>query len=99
MELANSARINSAIQVVQRTFDGMSVSAACREVGIPRSTIYDVCNRNPEMLAKIQVVIEVHAYNSLDLYSRTKQRYCRKSLMTGFQMTQNHEIDWLFTRH
>jgi len=83
MELANSARINSAIQVVQHTFEGMSVVDACKEVGIPRSTFYDVCKRNPEMLAKIQEVMEVHAQQQLGLILSNKTAILQKVIDDG----------------
>jgi hypothetical protein len=50
----------------------MTISAACNEVGIPRSTFYDVCKRNPEMLAKIQEVFEVHVQQQLGLILSNK---------------------------
>jgi hypothetical protein len=45
---AKSARINQALTVLRNVQDGMTVIAACREVGIARSTFYDVCKRHPE---------------------------------------------------
>ena len=83
MEIANSARVNSAIQVVQRTFDGMSVVDACKEVGIPRSTFYDVCKRNPEMLAKFQEIIEAQAQEQLGLILANKTEILRKVIDDG----------------
>ena len=83
MELANSARINSAIQVVKHTFDGMTVVDACKEVGIPRSTFYDVCKRNPEMLAKFQEIIEAHAQEQLGLILANKTEIMRKVINDG----------------
>jgi ACT domain-containing protein len=47
---AKCARINQALTVLRKAQDGMTVIAACREVGIARSTFYDVCKRHPEQI-------------------------------------------------
>jgi len=39
--IAKASRVNTAIQVIQHMNDGMTVIAACKEVGIPRSTFHD----------------------------------------------------------
>ncbi len=83
MELANSARINSAIQVIERTFEGKSVSAACKEIGMPRSTFYDVCTRTPGVMAKIQEVIEAHAQEQLGLILSSKTAILQKVIGDG----------------
>jgi ACT domain-containing protein len=48
--ITKSSRVNSAIQVIQHMNDGMTVVAACKEVGIPRSTFYDVVKKNSEAM-------------------------------------------------
>ena len=83
MEIANSARINSAIQVIERTFEGKTVSAACKEIGMPRSTFYDVCTRNPGVMAKIQEVIEAHAQEQLGLILSNKTAILQKVIGDG----------------
>ena len=38
--------------------DGMTVSDACRECGLARSTFYDIMKRNPEAIAEIQEIVD-----------------------------------------
>ena len=83
MEIANLARVNSAIQVIERTFEGKSVSAACKEIGMPRSTFYDVCTRNPGVMAKIQEVIEAHAQEQLGLILSSQTAILQKVISDG----------------
>ena len=49
-DIAKTSRVNTAIQVIQHMNDGMTVVNACKEVGIPRSTFYDVVKKNPEAI-------------------------------------------------
>ena len=51
---AKAARINMALIVSRRTNDGMTVVATCREVGIGRSTFYDIYKRNPERIEEFK---------------------------------------------
>ena len=83
MKIAKSARINSAIKVVQRTFDGMTVSAACKEVGLPRASYYDIINKNPEAIARVQVIIEVHTQEQLGLILSRKTEFLLKLIDDG----------------
>jgi hypothetical protein len=39
--IAKTSRVNPALQVIQHMNNGMTVIAACKEVGIPRSTDVD----------------------------------------------------------
>ena len=83
MEIANSARINTAIQVIERTFEGKTVSAACKEVGIPRSSYYDIVKKNPEAIAKVQEIIEIYAQEQLGLILSHKNEILRKVIDDG----------------
>jgi hypothetical protein len=38
--ITNTSRVNTALQVIQHMNDGMTVVSACKEVGIPRSTLW-----------------------------------------------------------
>ena len=53
-EITKAARINSAIQVIQRMNDGMTVVAACKDAGVPRSTFYYLLNKYPEAIVEYQ---------------------------------------------
>jgi hypothetical protein len=46
--LAKAARVNQAIEVIQHMNKGMTTVDACKEVGLPRSSYYEIINNNPE---------------------------------------------------
>ena len=50
--ITKTSRVNTAIQVIQHMNDGMTVVDACNEVGMPRSTFYDVVKKNPEAVTE-----------------------------------------------
>lgn len=72
--LAKSSRVNSALQVIQRMNQGMTVVDACREVGIPRSSFYNILENNPEAIADAQAVIDANQREQLGmiLYGNTE---------------------------
>ena len=47
-------RTNQALQVIQRSNQGMTIVEACQEVGISRSTFYYFTSRNPDAIASFQ---------------------------------------------
>jgi len=59
--ITRTPRVNTVLQVIQLMNNGMIIVDACREVGVPRSTFYDICKRNPEAVAKVQEIIEANA--------------------------------------
>ena len=64
-EIKKKTRINRAIQVISRTQEGMSVSNACKEVGIPRSTYYFIITTERDELREfLDMVI---AYDRMNL--------------------------------
>jgi ACT domain-containing protein len=64
---AKAARINMALMVIRHTNDGMTVVAACKEVGLPRSTFYDICKRNPERIEAFNKMIEASEREELSI--------------------------------
>ena len=56
-DIAKTSRVNTALQVIQHMNDGKTVVAACKEVGIPRSTFYDVVKKNPEAVTEFQEIV------------------------------------------
>ena len=40
-DITKASRVNSALQVIQHMNDGLTVVAARKEVGMPRSTFHD----------------------------------------------------------
>jgi hypothetical protein len=65
--LTKASRVNSAKQVMQHTNSGMTVTDACEEVGIPRSTYYHLINTYPEAMAEYQEMVEENARIQLGL--------------------------------
>ena len=47
-------RTNQVLKVIKLSNDGMSISEACYEARIARSTFYLFCDRNPEVIADFQ---------------------------------------------
>jgi len=60
---------------------------ACRDVGVPRSSFYDICKRNPEAVAKIQEIIEANAQQQLGLILSHKTSILRKVISDGLADT------------
>jgi len=56
--ITKASRVNTVLQVIQPMNDGMSVVEACRMVGMPHSTFYNIVKRKPEAIAKYQEMIE-----------------------------------------
>jgi ACT domain-containing protein len=65
--LAKTARVNQAIEVIQHMNDGMTVTDACQEVGLPRSSYYDIVNKNPEAIAEYHEMVQLNARQQLGL--------------------------------
>ena len=85
--LAKASRVNTALQVIQRMNNGMTIIDACREVGVPRSTFYDICKRNPEAVAKVQEIIEANAQQQLGLILSHKTEILQKVISDGLADT------------
>ena len=81
--ITKSSRVNSAIQVIQRMNDGMTVVDACEEVGIPRSTYYDIIKNNPEVIAEYQEMVEANAKEQLGMILLHKNRILHKIIEDG----------------
>jgi hypothetical protein len=67
--------------------NGMTIVDACREVGVPRSTFYDICKRNPEAVAKVQEIIEANAQQQLGLILSHKTEILQKVISDGLADT------------
>ena len=58
--LAKAARVNQAIEVIQHMNKGMTTVEACQEVGLPRSSYYDIIKNKPAIiLARHQFAIKL----------------------------------------
>jgi len=82
-DITKASRVNSALQVIQHMNDGMTVVAACKEVGIPRSTYYDVVKKNPEAVTEFQEIVEGNARHQLGLILFHKNEILQKVIEDG----------------
>ena len=73
-----SIRNNKALEVYQRANDGLTIVNACRELGMPRSTFYDIVKRNPETIAQYQELIEAIAREQLGMILMHKTEILEK---------------------
>jgi ACT domain-containing protein len=80
---ARDARVNNAIQVIQQVNDGLTVTDACREVGIPRSTFYYTINANPEAIAEYNNMIAANAREQLALVLLSRRAILEKVVQDG----------------
>ena len=63
--------------------DGKTVVSACKEVGIPRSTFYDVVKKNPEAVTEYQEIVEANACHQLGLILFHKNEILQKVIEDG----------------
>jgi len=63
--------------------DGMTVVDACKEVGIPRSSFYEICKRNPEAIAEVQDIIDTTNREQLGLILLNKTEVLSKVVADG----------------
>jgi hypothetical protein len=54
---AKAAKEVKVLAVIKMANDDLSISAACRKVGISRSSFYDYCQREPEAIEMFQEMI------------------------------------------
>ena len=81
--ITKSSRVNSAIQVIQHMNEGMTVVDACNEVGIPRSTYYDIVKKNPEAISEVQEIIDSSNREQLSLILQSKADILSKVIEDG----------------
>lgn len=80
---ARNARVNNAIQVIQQVNDGLTVTDACREVGIPHSTFYYTIKANPDAIAEYQDMITTNAREQLALVLLSRRAKLEKVVQNG----------------
>jgi hypothetical protein len=61
----------------------MTVVDACKEVGIPRSTFYDVVKKNPEAVTEYQEIVDANARHQLGLILFHKNEILQKVIEDG----------------
>jgi hypothetical protein len=81
--LTKASRVNSAIQVIQHMNSGMTVVDACHEVGLPRSSFYDIVKKYPEAIAEYQEMVQANARQQLGLILSHKNEILHKVIQDG----------------
>ena len=81
--ITKTSRVNTALQVFQHMNDGKTVVAACKEVGIPRSTFYDVVKKNPEVVTEYQEIVDANYRHQLSLILFHKTEILQKVIEDG----------------
>ncbi len=76
--LTKASRVNSAKQVMQHMNSGMTVIAACEEVGIPRSTYYYLIKTHPEAMAEYNEMVEANDRHQFGLILSNKTQILEK---------------------
>ena len=82
-DIAKTSRVNTALHVIEHMNNGMTVVAACKEVGIPRSTFYDVVKKNPEAVTEYQEIVEANARHQLGVILFYKNEILQKVIEDG----------------
>lgn len=81
--ITKASRVNTALQVIQHMNDGMTVVSACKEVGMPRSTFYDVMNKNPEAVTEYQEIVDANYHHQLGLILFHRTEILQKVIEDG----------------
>jgi ACT domain-containing protein len=82
-DIAKTSRVNTALHVIEHMNNGMTVIAACKEVGIPRSTFYDVVKKNPEAVTEYQEIVDANYRHQLGLILFHKNEILQKVIEDG----------------
>ncbi|MCL4561931.1 MAG: hypothetical protein M1281_15150 [Chloroflexi bacterium] len=56
--IAKISRTNRALKVIENAGKGMTIVEACKDVGLPRTTFYDICKRNPQLVLDFRAQVE-----------------------------------------
>jgi len=81
--IGRASRVNKALQVIQHMHAGMSVVDACRIVGMPRSSFYNIVENNPEAIADVQDIINANHREQMGLILLSNNELLRKVIEDG----------------
>jgi hypothetical protein len=84
---AKNSRANLAIQVIKHTNNGLTVVDACKEVGLPRSSFYDIVKRNPQIIVDYQEIINKVEFQELMMILITQTEALEKVLQAALDAT------------
>ena len=81
--ITRATKVNTALQVIQHMNEGMNVTEACHEVGMPRSTYYYIVNREEEAIAEFQNLVFVNSVENLWKILTTQAALMQKIIEDG----------------
>ena len=82
-EITRSSRVTTALQVIQRMNEGLSVKDACSEVGMPRSTYYYIIARESEAIAEFQDMVVANSRENLWMILANQTMLLQKVIEDG----------------
>jgi NhaP-type Na+/H+ and K+/H+ antiporter len=74
---------SKAVLVIQQMSQGMSVSQACKDTGIPRSTFYDIIAREPEAVKQFQELVRASQSEQLCMILASQTKLLQKVIEDG----------------
>jgi hypothetical protein len=80
---AKAARVNKAIEVIQHMNSGMTTVDACKEVGLPRSSYYEIIKNNKETITEFQQMVQANAKQQLGLILANKTEILQMIIADG----------------
>jgi hypothetical protein len=81
--ITKASRINAVTQVIKNMNNGMKVVDACREVGMPCSSLYYIVGNNPEAIVDIQTIKDINNREQLGMILLRKTEILEKILQDG----------------
>ena len=85
--ITRAAKVNTALQVIQHMNEGMNVTDACHEVGMPRSTYYYIVNREEESIALFLDMVRANESYNLWTILQTQNPILEKIIQDGLAET------------
>jgi hypothetical protein len=82
-EITKSTRVETALRVIQRMNEGLTVKSACLEVGMPRSTFYNILARDHEAIAIFQDMVVANEREKLWMILVSQTEILRKVIDSG----------------
>jgi hypothetical protein len=86
-EIKRLSRVTTALQVIQRMNEGLSVMEACNEVGMPRSTYYYIIARETEAIAEFQDMVVANSRENLWMILVNQNMLLQKIIEDGLTAT------------
>lgn len=86
-EITQSSRVTTALRVIERMNEGLNVKEACQEVGMPRSTFYDVLARDAETIAIFQDMVIASRRERLWMALDNQTKVLQKIIADGLAET------------